>query len=226
MNKKAIACLLSLSILSVPAVYAGNKFNGDDKAVQHRDSYNIKKYSEDTYSFKKISDFGEFKIIKEQEYILSPKQVPLYTTYLNKSVIVGQNVSRVPTDKSLATISERLNRTRKESIILSVNQPSYVNVKYTFNRPLAEQKLKNTDKFEYVDYRDQKGRQIIQNVYGLNIIKQKAEQVLSKGYNRSTQSFFSNGGTDNTKYINELQRELDTSYPDIFKIETIQNYSY
>lgn len=226
MNKKTLVCLLSLSILATPAVYAGNKFNGNDKAMQHRDSYTITKYEDNTYRFKKVSDFGEFKIIKDQEYILTPKQVNEYTTYLNKPVTVGQTVSKKPTEKSLAKISERLDRSRIQSVIFNINQPSYLNIKYTFNQPLAKQKLKNIDKFEYVDYRDDKGKQVIEFVYGLNLVKQKASEVLSKGYNRSTQSFFSNGKLDTTKYINELQRELDSSYPDIFKIETVQNYPY
>lgn len=227
MNKKILSYLISFSLLSVSvSAFAGNKFDGNDKALQHRDNYIIKKYSDSTYRFKKVSDFGQFKIIKDQEYILTPKEVPEYTKYLNTPITVGQNVRNVPTENSLSKISEKLDRSRLQSVIFNVDQPSYLNIKYTYNDALAKQKLKNIDKFEYVDYRDKRGKQVIQHIYGLNLVKNKSIQVLSKGYKNPIQSFFNNGTLDKTRYIDELQRELDNSYPDIFKIETVENYSY
>lgn len=225
MKKYFVLGLLSASVILSGC--AGDKFSYKDKALHHEDTYTITKLDvANTYDLKKESNFGDFQIIKKREVKIADKQENFYASSLNHPIVKMQSVTKKSTDPVLIAADKDLNRTPFKTVVVYVldSKTTGAIVSYTVNEALAKQKLKDGPlTFKYVDHRNIKGIQDIQKIYGVDAVKKATAEGLA--LRLPTYSFFSsNAQKDSTRLIYEVQSKLDSQYPNIFKIQTIQRY--
>lgn len=225
MNKYFVLGLLSTSI--VLSGCAGDKFSYKDKALHHQDTYTITKLDVDnTYNLKKESNFGDFQVIKKREVVIADKKENFYAPALHRPIIKLQSVTQVPTDPVLIAADRDLNRTPFKTIVVYVldSKTTGAIVSYSVNEALAKTKFKDgPETFKYVDHRDKDGKQDIQRVYGVDVVKKATAEALAMRL--PTYSFFSsNAQKDTSKLVFEVQSRLDKKYPEVFTVKTIQRY--